>query len=195
LISSHAITGRKRGWEQRSVSELRQEGYDITTVDEILDALPGSRWNLEIKSTFATRALAELLLRRPEPPSHFLISSPFRAGILQDLQRIVGTDLALAASLVDGGLLGFGLRPSSIQTHAVQLWKPLVRSQRLLDRCARNGKHVQVWTVNKAQQMHDYLDRGVPGIISDDHDMVARVMRERGQWASAEHDEAADAGA
>lgn len=186
LLSSHAITGRKRAWEQQSVSELRKSGHDITTVDEILDALPNSRWNIEIKSKFATSALTELILRRPEPPSHFLISSPFRAGILRDLRDAVSPDLALAAALIDGGLLGFGVRRPPIKTHAVQLWKPLVRSQRLLDRCKRNGVHVQVWTINKAPQMHAYLDRGVPGIISDDHDAVAEVMTDRGHWPKAE---------
>lgn len=195
LISSHAITGRKRSWEARSVDQLRSDGHDISTVDDILDALPGSRWNFEIKSKFATQALAEVLNRRPEPISHFLISSPFRADILQQLHRSVGPDLALAASLIDGGLLGFGLRRAPIKTHAVQLWKPLVRSRWVLDRCARDGVHVQVWSVNDPAQIHDYLDRGVPGIISDDHDAVAQVMTERGQWIDNEPGAGTNAGA
>jgi len=182
LVSSHAITGRKRSWESKSVAELRSDGKVMSTVDEILDAVPDSIWNLEVKSAFATDAVAELLLRRSEAPSRFLISSPFRPRILSDLRDRVGPDLALAASLIDGGLLGFGLRPTPFKTDAVQLWKPLVRSQRILDRCESNGTHVQVWTVNAAAAMQGYLDQGIPGIITDDHDVAGKVMRARGHW-------------
>lgn len=183
LLSDHAITGRKRSWEDKSVADLRASGVEITTVDEILDGLPDSRWNVEIKSMYATQALRDLLTRRPEPMSQFLISSPFRPAILRDLRKACGPDLAIAASLIDGGLLGFPLRPRAQRSNAVQLWKPLVRSQRILDRCAARGIHVQVWSVNKPEQIHRYLERGVPGIISDNHDGLRSCLEARSQWA------------
>jgi glycerophosphoryl diester phosphodiesterase len=44
------------------------------------------------------------------------------------------------------------------------------------------GKFVHVWTVNDQAQMHQLLDLGVDGLVSDRADLLKAVLTERGQW-------------
>ena len=44
------------------------------------------------------------------------------------------------------------------------------------------GKHVHVWTVDTAAEMHQMLDRGVDGLFTDRTDILRDVLVERGAW-------------
>jgi glycerophosphoryl diester phosphodiesterase len=50
----------------------------------------------------------------------------------------------------------------------------------LVERVHAMGKHIHVWTVDEAAQMHQLLDLGVDGIVSDRIDTLAAVLTERG---------------
>jgi glycerophosphoryl diester phosphodiesterase len=42
------------------------------------------------------------------------------------------------------------------------------------------GKHLHVWTIDDAAEMHRLLDLGVDGIVSDRIDTLADVLADRG---------------
>ena len=46
------------------------------------------------------------------------------------------------------------------------------------------GSPVHVWTVDDASRMHELLDMGVNGIMTDRPTVLRDVLIERGQWAA-----------
>ena len=52
----------------------------------------------------------------------------------------------------------------------------------LVEAAHRRGKHIHVWTIDDAQEMHELLDLGVDGLVSDAIDTLRSVLVERGAW-------------
>ena len=57
-----------------------------------------------------------------------------------------------------------------------------IHSASLLRRAHRLGVRVVVWTVDDSARMHELLDMGVDGIITDRPDVLRSVMIGRGVW-------------
>ena len=186
LVSGHAIIGRKPRWEDQSVESLRSNGHHVDRVADIIDALPDARWNLEIKSKVAEPGLTKLLRAQDRRAERFGVSAPFNRRILKRLRAEFGNDLCTNASLLEGSLIGVPLIPMKTQhADAMQVFFPLVRSRRILERNRSRGIQFQAWPVNDRARMERLLDRGVRGIITDDHQLLRDVLTARGEWADA----------
>jgi len=108
------------------------------------------------------------------------------------VRRLVGPELATSAGPAEVAALRLAPRRVSrwLRSPAAALQVPshqVVAGRRLelvtpelLARAHELGKHVHVWTVDDAQEMHRLLDLGVDGIVSDRIDTLAAVFAERG---------------
>ncbi|MGA8039847.1 MAG: glycerophosphodiester phosphodiesterase family protein, partial [Acidimicrobiia bacterium] len=46
----------------------------------------------------------------------------------------------------------------------------------------RHGVLVHVWTINDPAEMHQLLDLGVDGLVTDRPDLLKSVLIDRGEW-------------
>lgn len=175
-------------WEQ--VRRARVGGREpVPLLGELLEAFPGARWNLDVKSEAAlVPLLAEL--ERLQAWDRVCVGS-FDEGRVARAQAMAGP--RLATSLGSRGVLGLRLRswglPGAVRRSAVCVQVPVrhggvrVVDRRFVAAAHELGLQVHVWTVNDPGLMRRLLDLGVDGIMTDRTEDLRAVLRERGAWS------------
>ena len=72
-------------------------------------------------------------------------------------------------------------RPAALQVPHRRGRVP-VTTRALVRRAHAAGKHVHVWTIDDPAEMHELLDLGVDGLMTDRTDILRDVLRSRGLW-------------
>ncbi|KOG32328.1 glycerophosphodiester phosphodiesterase [Streptomyces resistomycificus] len=160
----------------------------VPLFEELLEAFPEARWNVDVKAEPALLPLLDLI-ERTDSWDRVCVGS-FSEARLVRAQRLAGP--RLATSYGTRGVLGLRLRswglPSAVRRSAVAAQVPEVQSgiqvvdPRFLRTAHALGLQVHVWTVNEPERMHRLLDLGVDGIMTDHIDTLRKVMEDRGIW-------------
>lgn len=162
----------------------------VPTLAELFDALPGVRFNVDIKAEGAVRPLAELIADR-QAWDRVLVGS-FSRRRLREFRRLTGGRVATSAHPLE--VIAYRFSPTAWLARLLTPGKPdalqiphrrrrlTVTSAGLLRRAHANGLHVHVWTIDDADEIGELLDRGVDGIVTDRTDILSDVLRSRGQW-------------
>lgn len=160
----------------------------VPTLDELVEAFPGARFNIDIKSDGAVPALAAYVEERGLH-DRVLVGS-FSASRLRRFRRLTAGRVATSAH--PGEVVAWVVLPTVLarrvagRVAALQIPHrsgPLtVASQRLVRRAHSAGVQVHVWTIDTAAEINQLLDRGVDGIFTDRTDILRDVLRSRGQW-------------
>jgi glycerophosphoryl diester phosphodiesterase len=163
---------------------FRGAGLRIPSLAEALAALPGMRFNCELKEDrpeIAERVLA--VIRAADREELTLVTSgedalmeKLRAAVRKSRARV-----ALGASTLDVARFVRATRDGvappgdamALQIPAEFLGRPLVTPE-LVTAAHAHGVHVHVWTINEPREIADLLALGVDGVISD---FPARVVR------------------
>ncbi|GAA2584732.1 MULTISPECIES: glycerophosphodiester phosphodiesterase [Streptomyces] len=175
-------------WER--VRHARVAGEEpVPLFEELLEALPEVRWNIDVKAEPALRPLLELIART-DAWDRICVGSFSEARVVR-AQRLAGP--RLATSYGTRGVLGLRLRswgvPAGPRRSAVAAQVPEAQSgipvvdRRFVRAAHARGQQVHVWTVNDPDRMHRLLDLGVDGIMTDHIDTLRKVMEDRGVWA------------
>ncbi len=173
-----------------AVRQARIGGREpIPTLDEVLDAFPDARINLDIKADAAVVPLARTLARHAAQDR--VCVGSFSSRRLRAFRRLAG---GLVATSVDPlGVawyaFGYGVRRVAapggqalqIPEHEERTGVRLV-SRALIRAAHRAGRVVHVWTVNDPAAMHRLIDLGVDGLVSDEVALLKDVLTERGLW-------------
>lgn len=183
LASGHTVFGRNRAWESMSIEEISASvGREVPLLADLLAEFDDVKFNVEVKSRRAEAALRDLL-RQPGVIERVCISTPFHRGLSRRLRHEFGDEVCLAAPLVDGGLVGTSLVPFGRIRHDVcQVWLPLARSRRQVQRVLQQGMRFQVWTANSVTAIDRCVRLGVTGIITDRHAMLRQRLVDVGKW-------------
>lgn len=159
----------------------------IPTLAEALEALPGARWNIDVKDA-AGIAPAARDIRRAGAEGRVLIAS-FRDRRSRDAHRLLPHAVrSPGRARMAWALLGCALRITPLVRLALRGYGAVqiperyrgvpVLTRGMLALLPRVGVEIHVWTVNDAPTMRRLLRLGVDGIITDRADLALRVVAE-----------------
>ncbi|TIC86665.1 glycerophosphodiester phosphodiesterase [Nocardioides sp. GY 10127] len=173
----------------------------VPTFDELLEAFPHARFNVDLKSAAAVRPLAETIAAHGAW-ERVLVGS-FGPGRLAAFRRATHGRVATSASPPEVAAFVAPRTPGSVLRRLARSVRALqvpvaqrvpsdprgvvvpVVTPRLVDRAHDVGVHVHVWTVDDPAEMRRLLDLGVDGLITDRTDVLRTVLEERGLWLPA----------
>ncbi|WP_176737486.1 glycerophosphodiester phosphodiesterase [Micromonospora citrea] len=163
----------------------------VPRLDEVLDAWPQVRFNIDVKADGGVEATVATI-GRVEAGDRVLLAS-FSDARLARLRALtqgrIATSLGMrgVARLRMASLTGRPLRlpPSVVAAQVpVRYGRVPVVDRRFLRHAHRLGLQVHVWTIDEPAEMHELLDLGVDGIMTDHVGVLRDVYRSRGHWAA-----------
>lgn len=175
----------------RTVRRALVGGTDpVLRLEELLEELPGARFNIDPKSDAAVEPLVEVL-KRQRAVDRVCVCS-FSGRRTRRVRQRLGEGLCVGAApvdvvrlLLDASPLPFRA-PGEIDAHAAQV---PVRSRGLtivrpavIEAAHQRGIALHVWTIDDPGEMHRLLDMGVDGIMTDRPQALRQVMTDRGLW-------------
>lgn len=176
----------------QTVRRARIGGIEpIPTMDELFEALPHARINIDIKADNAVAPLVAVI-RRHHAQSRVCVAS-FSPRRLRHFRGLMGDDVAISASVGAVAWSSFmPLVPELVNCDAQAFQVPASLSRGrislpvftpALRRTARaRDMRIHVWTIDRADQMEELMDHGVDGIVSNSIAVLRRVAQERGLW-------------
>jgi glycerophosphoryl diester phosphodiesterase len=164
----------------------------IPLMPDLLEHFPQARFNIDIKSEAAVVVLADLV-ERTRAHDRVCVGS-FSERRLRIFRSLVTRPVATSYGPVGVGLSRFAPRRLATlvlrgRGDAFQVPHRLrgvtIVTPAFVARAHAAGRPVHVWTVDDAAQMHELLDLGVDGLMTDRTDVLRDVLIDRGQWMGA----------
>ncbi|MEU1624704.1 glycerophosphodiester phosphodiesterase [Streptomyces sp. NPDC020096] len=176
----------------REVRAARVAGQEpVPLFEELLDAFPGARFNVDVKTSAAVDPLVAAI-GRANAWDRVCVGS-FSQARVDRVRALAGP--RLATSLGTRGVAALrvqsytGRFPASGSVDAAVCVQVPERhaglrivDRRFLRAAHRRGLQVHVWTVNDRERMGMLLDLGVDGIMTDQIETLRAVLAERGAW-------------
>lgn len=172
----------------REVRHARVDGREpIPLMEDLLATYPDVRVNIDPKHDAAVDALAAVI-ERTGALDRVCVGS-FSDQRITRLQEALGPRLCTslgpkATARLRGG--SFGLPAGRIGGACAQVphrYKGVtITDRRFVARAHAAGLQVHVWTIDDPAEMHELLDLGVDGIMTDRPSVLRDVLRERGAW-------------
>ena len=164
----------------------------VSRLEDVLEELPEALFNIDVK---AERAIEPLIgvLRRTKALRRVCVAS-FSEARLARVRRSAGEEVltsmgtrAIARLWASGRLPRFVTSRRGHQRLAqvpARQGRLTVVDKRLVAAARRRGIEVHVWTIDEPTQMHELIDLGVDGLMTDRPAVLRDVLRSRGLWAA-----------
>ncbi len=165
----------------------RGRGIAVPTLEELVTAFPGLRMVFDLKVDGMARSLTRII--EAHSLHERVMVGSFSDRRLAEVRAVAGSRVmtSTGTGATRRWLLSSRLgRKVAGEERALQV--PLqsrgvrVVDRRLVDLAHDSGLQVHVWTVNHRGHMHDLLDLGVDGLVTDRADILKEVLEERGEW-------------
>ncbi|GGC53908.1 glycerophosphoryl diester phosphodiesterase [Hoyosella rhizosphaerae] len=185
-------------WSQVQSAKVGGKGA-VSTLEEVLAALPSARFNIDVKTDSAVDPFVDLIERTQSHGRISIASFSTRrlSRLRRKFQRRGGVPAAAFSPAGVAAVWALSRTPWSQKVPLGGLrrvaWGDMAqvprtyRGRTLVDDrfvalVHRLGAEVHVWTVDDDSDMRALLDIGVDGIVTDRPDVLIDVLRERGQW-------------
>jgi len=161
----------------------------IPLMEDLLGTFPEARVNIDPKHDGAVEALAAVI-ERTNAVDRVCIGA-FSDARIARLQERLGPRLCTslgpkATARLRGG--SFGLPAGKLPGPCAQVphaYKGVpVVDARFVAKAHGLGIQVHVWTIDDVDEMHELLDLGVDGIMTDRPAVLREVLEQRGAWFS-----------
>ncbi|ASO20411.1 Glycerophosphoryl diester phosphodiesterase [Actinoalloteichus hoggarensis] len=164
----------------------------VSRLEDVLEALPAARFNIDVKSDHAVGPVLRVV-ERMSAWSRVCLAS-FDERRLRVLRRAGGPRLLTSLGRESARLLwassrlgrvGDGL-PVAGGLAQLPLDRGMLRvvDERLVRAVRRRGLEVHVWTIDDPARMRELLDLGVDGLVTDRPDLLRAELSARGVWSS-----------
>jgi len=185
--------GRLEDLSYADIASLREDGESmVPRVVDALDAWPDCRFNIDIKADSAVDPTIEAIWKLNARDRVLLAS--FSDRRIRWVRQVCGPRQATSmgqrevaslriASLHGRGLAAFVPGVAAVQV-PVRYARVRVVDQRFVRYSHRLGLQVHVWTIDDPAEMHELLDLGVDGIMTDRIEVLRDVLIARGAWRS-----------
>lgn len=190
-VSERSGTLEELQWSELAGVELAG-GERVSRMDELLDAWPEMRWNIDAKADSAVDPLIEVV-RRTGAIDRVCLTS-FSDRRITRLRRALGPTLCtgmgpralagLRLASVAHRLLPARTAPAGAAQIPLRQGPIPLAEPTFLAGARRAGIAVHVWTVDDRSTMEHLLDIGVGGIMTDRPTLLREVLVARGQWAN-----------
>ncbi len=170
----------------------RGKGIRVPTLEEVFDAFPNARFNIEVKPDDpAAASLVAEVIRQRGVEDRVIVGS-FHHEVAQALRRELPHTATFASRQEIMSFWAFqALRlprawrpvPDTLQvptSYRVSGRNITVLTPRFVRAAHSLGVRVDVWTINEPDEMARLLDMGVDGIMTDYPDRLLELMRARG---------------
>jgi glycerophosphoryl diester phosphodiesterase len=186
------VTDLEGRLEDRPWSEVRHArvgGESIPRMEELLDAFPDARFNIDPKMDAAVPPLAEAL-RRTGAYDRVNVAAFSDRRLLQ-IRKLTGGAVCTATgpgAIARLRMAAYGVPVGPFGSACVQVpltWRrSTLVDARFLHAAHRRNLPVHVWTIDEPAEIHRLLDLGVDGIFTDRPSVLKDVMIQRGQWVA-----------
>jgi glycerophosphoryl diester phosphodiesterase len=163
----------------------------ILRLEDLLDAWPDVRFNLDIKAAGVVAPLVRTI-RRMKVADRVCLAS-FSDARIHAARRLLGP--AVCTALGPRGVAALRLAsyrpraagllrlPAGCAQVPLQLGGRALVDERFVTAAHARDLQVHVWTVDSPEETAELLDLGVDGIMTDRPAMLREVLEKRGQWA------------
>jgi glycerophosphoryl diester phosphodiesterase len=177
------------------VKEAKIGGTELVPrLDEVLDGLPGTRFNIDPKVDGVVEPLIDVV-RRTGAVDRVCIGS-FKDARLAQVRAALGPTLCTAMGTATtirlrlASYLPDALAPLVARSDAACAQVPVtqgpvtITDARLVHLAHALGLAVHVWTIDDRAEMERLLDLGVDGVMTDAPSLLKDVLLARHQWFS-----------
>jgi glycerophosphoryl diester phosphodiesterase len=146
-----------------------QEVPGLNSLEEVLNRYPRAFLDIELKVSGLESTVIEQVSKRPD--TNFVVSS-FLPAVLESIHSASATVPLGLICETKAEVRGWRELPIEYLIVHYKLARP-----ELIEDVHNLSKKIMVWTVNRADSIRQFAERGVDGIISDDPKQLAGILK------------------